>query len=340
MAVVLNDQELRKLLGKVIIDGDEGCVRPNSYVLRLGPTGEFLNAGKEFALGKKKRGIRIAPGHSVAVTALETLDFGRETVHSIYPGHDLHALVSPTTDLSREAIVAPTTQVDAGYHGTLNWTITNTSNDERRFLLGERIYRLTIFRLEEGETPDRIYDGDYQGQTGYVRSTRKGAPAGMREDEWESSLVEGGPEQLLDNLLKSGYPWHALGHRLKSIDGQFRAVSDEYAEIRDSLDKLATDVDSIRRDSDNVEDRVRGVVKETISDHASALQNRWLVGTGGLLVVLLGLVLSATSNAKAFQFLKDQGAWIGCVLIILGIIALIVVSAARKVGRRRKPPGQ
>src|SRR6266700_6849006 len=211
MATILNDTELGKIIGTVILDGEPSSIRPNSYVLRLGEEGEFLNANKTFELGKKKKGIRVPPGHSVAVTAMETIDFRPATVEKIYPGCALHAFISPTTDLSREGIVAPTTQIDAGYHGTLNWTITNSSNEERRFLYGERLYRLTVLKLGAGEVPLKPYEGDYQGKTGYVRSQRKGAPVGMRESEWADSSVEGGPEALLDNLMKSGYPWHVLG---------------------------------------------------------------------------------------------------------------------------------
>src|SRR5258706_4948419 len=153
MPIILNDSELLKLLGTVIVDGDPSNIRPNAYVLRLGSSGEFLNTGKEFSIGADKKGLQIQPGHSVGVTAFETLDFRRETVHKFYPNHDLHAIVSPTTDLSREGIVAPTTQVDAGFYGTLNWTFTNTSSEQRRFVYKERIYRVTILRLEEGERP-------------------------------------------------------------------------------------------------------------------------------------------------------------------------------------------
>src|SRR5262249_41367540 len=147
---ILSDTEINRLLGTVIINGDIANIRPNAYVLRLGARGEFLNTGKEFDLSKERKGLRIQPGDSVAVTAYETLDFRRETVHKIYPGKDLHAFVSPTTDLSREGIVAQTTAVDAGFYGTLNWTFANTSSVERRYVYRERIYRITIFRLEAG----------------------------------------------------------------------------------------------------------------------------------------------------------------------------------------------
>lgn len=172
MATILNDIELEKLIGEVIVNGNTDCLRPNSYILRLGAEGEFINTGKPFKLGDKKKGIRIPPGHSVGVTSFETLNFQRDVIHKIFPGEDFHAFISPTTDLSREGIVVATTQIDAGYHGTPNWTLTNTSSDERRFIFKERLFRLTIFKLEKGETPGNLYTGDYQSKTGYVPSRR------------------------------------------------------------------------------------------------------------------------------------------------------------------------
>jgi len=50
VATILNDVEIKRLIGTVIVDGDPLCIRPNAYVLRLGSKGEFLNTGKEFEL--------------------------------------------------------------------------------------------------------------------------------------------------------------------------------------------------------------------------------------------------------------------------------------------------
>jgi len=330
VAVLLNDREIRKLLGKVIVNGDESCIRPNSYVLRLGDKGEFINSGKEFSLGKAKKGIKIQPGNSVALTALETLDFRREAVHQIYPGHDLHGIVTPTTDLSREGIVAPATQVDAGYNGTLNWTITNTSSEERRFLYEEKIFRVTIFKLEEGETPEALYKGDYQGQTGYVRSKRKGAPSGMRDSEWEDSLLKDGPEALLENLLKSGYPWNALGQRLKVIDQQFKQVTNEYADISNSLERLTQDVDGIREQNTKIAGAIPDTVRTTIRDEAAGLQNRWILGSGALLAGLTGLVITVLGSKEARTFLEASGAWVGILLVLAGAIGVVLVARTGK----------
>jgi deoxycytidine triphosphate deaminase len=325
MATLLNDIELGRLMGTVIVDGDPSCIRPNAYVLRLGSVGEFLNTGKEFELGPKKKGLKIQPGHSVAVTAHETLDFRRETVHKIYPDQDLHGIVSPTTDLSREGIVAPTTQVDAGFHGTLNWTFANTSSEERRFVHKERIYRIAIFKLEAGETPERLYTGDYQSQTGYVRSHRTGAPVGMKESDWEDAQTKGGPEDLLENLIRSGYPWHILGSRLKEMDRQFKTVTEEYAEIHDSMTELSGQLSAIKERQNDTPETVRKVLRE----EANSLQNRWLIGAGSVVLAFAGVALSMSSNPGLWQFVRAQSVYLGLGLISAAAVALWLISRHR-----------
>ena len=322
MAKILNDVELKRLLGKVIVDGDESSIRPNSYILRLGSHGEFLNTGKEFELGKDKKGIRIQPGHAVGVTAHETLDFTRKTVQAIFPDQDLHGILSPTTDLSREGIGASSTQVDAGYFGTLNWTLTNSSSQERRFVHKERLYRLTILRLEEGETPDILYSGDYQERKGYVRSERTGAPVGMRETEWEDASVSGGPEEMLDNLIKSGYPWQLLGTRLKEIDEQFKTVTQEYSDIDDAIRKMGSEMQGIRE----AQGGTPATVREILRDEASSLQNRWLIGVGSILFTVVGLGLTFLSNDSVLAFLRANGVPIGLTMVGVCAVSLIVLS--------------
>ena len=47
MAKILSDRDLQKLLGESIIGADSSCLRPNSYILRLGSKGEFINTEKK-----------------------------------------------------------------------------------------------------------------------------------------------------------------------------------------------------------------------------------------------------------------------------------------------------
>jgi hypothetical protein len=292
--------------------------------MRLGAEGEFLNAGKQFELGKKKKGVRIPPGHAVAVTAAETLDFRPETVDKIFPGCGLHGFVSPTTDLSREGIVAPSTQVDAGYHGTLNWTLTNASTVERRFTFQERLFRLTIFVLEKEEVPDKPYAGDYQDQHGYVRSRRRGPPVGMREEEWEDPKMDDSPEAVLETLIKSGYPWNALGQRLKIIDQQFKSVSEEYSAIQDSVDRITKNLSIVTDAQRSATGALKEDIRSVIREEAGALQNAWLVRSGAVLAVLVGLAISVLGNQVTLRILSQYSAWIGPVVLVLGIILFLL----------------
>ena len=321
MATLLNDKELRSLFGSVIQNADEACLRPNSYVLRLGARGEFINTGKDFDLSKDKKGIQLHPGHAVGVTAYENLDFRRETVRKIFPGHDLHAFVSPTTDLSREGVIAHTTQVDAGFHGTLNWTFNNNSNEERRFLYKERIYRITIFKLSEGETPEHLYTGDYQDQKGYVRSKRAGAPIGMKESEWENPFVKGGPQEVLEQLISSGYPWNMLGKRLKEIDQQFQDITKEYSEIQDAIEKLNTSINQSRERQSDTPNMVRKILREEVG----SLQNRWIIGAGSLFLGAMGLVLGIPNDPQVWGFLREYGAVIGSILVFAAIAGFVFI---------------
>lgn len=315
MAQILNDKEIEKLLGSVIVDGSPDCIHPNSYIIRLGTDGEFLNTGKEFNLGKKKKGIVIQPGHSVALTSFEVVDFSRDTVRKIYPNHDLHGILSPTTDLSREGIVAPTTQIDAGYKGTLNWTIANTSSNERKYLYKENIFRLMIFKLGESETPADVYHGDYQDKTGYVRSARKGAPVGMKDSEWENSKIEGGPEEALENLIKSGYPWNMLGKKLAAIDGRLQEVTTEYETINESIRNVKDEMREMRTNQDGIPSVINKLLKDNIQNY----QYRWMVGVGSLISLLIGICLAVLSNETAKIILKNYGLVIGLLIMVISI---------------------
>ena len=328
MAQLLSDQEIRAVLGTIIKDGDPSSVRPNSYVLRLGAAGEYLTTGKEFRLGdgaSEKKGIVVPPGQSVALTAVETIDFRRETVGQHFPDCDLHALISPTTDLQREGVVAPTTQVDAGYEGTLNWTLTNSSSEERRFVYKERLFRVTILKLADGERPAALYEGAYQGKKGYVRSERSGAPVGMRPQDWEDSTTKEGPEALLERLIQSGFPWNVLGTRLKTIDDQFQTVTNEYADIRESMERLEDnlrqaverfegDARDIRKELAQVSDKVREIVRDE--------QFRWLGGATSVLIGLSGVALAATKSPLVVQLLDEHGGWIGPGLAVAALLAI------------------
>mgnify|MGYP001603759590 CR=1 FL=1 len=157
---------------------------------------------------------------------------------------------------------------------------------------------------------------------GYVRSKRTGAPIGMKDAEWEDAFTKGGPEDLLDNLIRSGYPWHILGSRLKEIDQQFKTVTEEYADVHDSINELSGHINSIREKQNDISETVRKVLR----DETGSLQNRWLIGAGSLLLGFLGIGLTAATSTTVLDFVKANGAIIGGAFIFTAIVALILLS--------------
>ena len=319
MALILNDTDLKKLFGTVIKDAGDGCIRPNSYVLRLGSRGEFLNTGKEFELGKKVKGLRIQPGHSVAITAFEKIDFSRDAVEKIFPGADLHGFLSPTTDLSREGIITSSTQVDAGYTGTLNCTIRNTSNHVAEFIYQEKLFRLTIFRLENGEKPETLYGGEYQAKDGYVRSRRGGAPKGMKESEWIDSSMKGSPEEKLGELIDSGYPWNILGTRLKEVDDQLGTITDEYATIGNSIDKLNNQMAKIPSTIVDAVNKLFLDQKDALAWKLATVTLSIIFGVGGVVSFLAGV-------PEIWNMIVTHPVGVGVALLVIAISAFIMSS--------------
>lgn len=322
MATILNDQEIEKLLGSIIVHGEKAFIRPNSYILRIGKSGEYLNTNKKFTIGvdEKTGGIKIPPGHSVGLTSYEDIDFTRETVHKIFPGNDLHALITPTTDLSREGIVAPATQIDAGWNGTLNWTLANTSNKERRYLYKTKVFRMTIIKLSNDEIPLNPYDGDYQKQFGYVKSKRFDAPTGMEDNEWETAFHKGGPEDLLEILSRSGPPWDKLAKSLRIIDDKFEAVTDEYRDIKKSIDALKKEVGTVCSDQKGLSEKMETAVGKVIDRRFPDWQSHWWNNLGKFFVGFLGIAIAVFSTEKIMSSVKQYGLYVGLIMLVAAII--------------------
>lgn len=341
MATLLSDTELKKLLGTVILEGDIKNIRPNSYIVRIGCEGEFINTGKPFQIGEAREGpmgLVVPAGHSVGIMSHERLDFSLETVGKIFPGSALHAFIAPTTDLSREGVIAPSTQVDAGFKGTLNWTITNTSSQDRCYMFKENIFRLTILKLEPNESPEHYYSGDYQEQDGYVSSRRKGAPVGMKQRNWIGPYLKEGPEELLNSLIKSGFPWSAVGTRFKSIDEQLCHTATEIAAARDSLDNVNQGLSeieircgqvikqAIENEMNGLETKCGSIVKNVIEEKMTHFENKWLLKLGGFLFAAMGVAITVFFNENAFSFIKKYSAFIGIVVMTVGFVALYIRS--------------
>ncbi len=180
----------------------------------------------------------------------------------------------------------------------------------------EKVYRLSVLKLDDGEEiSENLYAGDYQGEMGYVRSQRAGAPVGMKESEWVDAHTKDGPEDLLKHLMKSGYPWNVLGTEFKTLGDRFETVTNEYADIYDSMKRIEGDVQKMK------EADIHGVVKQTLQEEVAALQNRWIIGSTIAIGAIGAFFLNIISNVTVMNFIKSPA---GNILIFCLFIAIVV----------------
>ena len=237
MAKILADRQIRKLLGSVVIDADDSLVNPNGIELRLGRNVIFQSTGEEAELGPGLF-LKVNPGESVSISSLEKIDFTAKTVQEHFPDSMLMGFINPTTTMMREGISQVATKIDAGFRGILNWGLRNNSTKELVLQYGEPMFKLTMFLLEQDESPETAY-GDrerdsYQDTEGIMRSRRR-IPADIPKKEVVSSSFD-----KLDpkkQLREAGYPFDHIGTELTSLHGKFEVVSKDVMVLRDEIEK-------------------------------------------------------------------------------------------------------
>lgn len=240
MAIILSDVEIKKLLdNEIIIEGDEEHIRSNSYVFRLGTEVRF------FSTNDRKKGelgniLIINPGDSVLVTSIEEVDFSSDKISKIYKERQLCAFLTPSTTLVREGFQLPSTKIDPGYSGTLNWTIRNSSVEKQEMEMGEPVFKATFFLLTENEEiPEQIY-GDkkerdfYQEKTGLVESKRRMPVdrSGIKTICVESEGTE------LERLKQSGFPYNFIAQQLHQVGQDLEIVTEDFARLDKLFHKL------------------------------------------------------------------------------------------------------
>jgi deoxycytidine triphosphate deaminase len=320
MAKILADRQVRKLLGTIILNADEERINPNGIEIRLGKHVLFHSTDEEKELGPGMF-LKVLPGESVTISSYEEFIFTREEIHKVFPSCDLMGFITPTTTMMREGIMQSTTKIDSGWSGNLNWGLRNSS--VRDFVLGygEPIFKLTLFLLEGGETPELLYgereDDRYQHTQGIVRSKRK-IPASIPKRQLVASSVE-----KLDpakQLREAGYPFDHISTELTTLHGKFEVVS---SDVRLLEQKIA--------------EEAKNLSKKVDDSHATALEkvehlfDRKFVSIAGTTLGCISLMFAAVT------FLRDQGvegAALGWVAMIAGFGLLLVVYL---MARRKSP---
>jgi len=334
MARILSDKEIEKLLdNEIIVGGDSRQVRSNSYDFRLGKEVRF------FSTNERKGGeigdiLEINPGDSVLVHSLETVDFSDLIISKLYEGHQICAFLTPTTTLVREALQLPTTKIDPGYNGDLNWTIRNSSTNIIQMELGEAIFKATFFLLiEKEELPDKVYgereERDfYHKKTGLVESKRR-LPIDI---DRRKKLCVSTKGTELDRLKQSGFPYDFIATQLQQVGNSLEIVTKDFARIDEKVERQSR---ALSQQIDEIEERLLTVIGNKVSEFLGKVNN--IVFTKLVLsgVTVLTILFAIGAGVK-FLIDKNHSDLIAPIAGILALVGLVVLGILIYFTRRKK----
>lgn len=242
MAKILSDRDIKKLLGSVIIDATEDQLNPNGIELTMGGHVQFHSTDEDKTL-EEGSFLKIHPGETVTISSLETIDFRAITTQAIFPGAMLMGLITPTTTMMREGISQVSTKIDAGYKGILNWGLRNGSARDLILQYGEPIFKLTIFLLEEDETPDLAYGeraSDKYMDAEQIVPSKRTIPSRIPKDKIVSSRY--GKIDPKEQLREAGYPFDYISTELTQLGGRLEIVS---TTSKSAIDELSRKIDDL-----------------------------------------------------------------------------------------------
>ena len=227
MAKILCDKDIRKLLPSITrgVDPESIKINPNGIELRLGEQVRFLSTKEEKQIPPDAY-LKLLPSESVIVASKERIDFSRSAIEQRYPGKMLMAWITPSTTIMREGLHPPSTKVDAGFQCQLNWGLRNNSNKAVLLNAGERIFKLTLFLLDQDEVPEAPYgtqeEDVYQNTEGILTSFRK-LPADIAKDKIVGSSFEDIDPKA--HLKEVGFPFSSIGREFERLDGKIDKLS-------------------------------------------------------------------------------------------------------------------
>ncbi len=150
--MILSDRDIKARIaeGKLGIENfNEKCLTPNGYDLSIH---EVYTRSPE---GKVTIGTFYLD--SGAWCLVSTAEF-------IEVPHDLCGMLWMRSSFIRKGLVAGFGLVDAGFKGTLTFSVTNVGPERVALPIGERICQLSFCTLST--EPRKLYSGKYQGQRG------------------------------------------------------------------------------------------------------------------------------------------------------------------------------
>jgi len=128
----------------------------------------------------------------------------------------------------------------------------------------------------------------------------------------------------LNRLIEFGYPWSALGARLKEIAPKFKTVTEEYSKLDDSIGRLDAKVNRINKMQEDMRQDIREIIRAEIREQASDIQNMGIIKIIAIFLGFLGIIIAALSSERIIRLLNEYGGIIGIgfILTALGIAFL------------------
>jgi deoxycytidine triphosphate deaminase len=325
MAKILPDRDIKRLIGCVLVEADAGLINPNGIELRLGKDVHFHSTGEEMQL-EPDHFLRVNAGETVSISSIETIDFTAKSVQGLFPNKMLMGLITPTTTMMREGISQVATKIDAGFRGNLNWGLRNGSIKELILRYGEPIFKLTVFVLDEDESPDLAYGersrDSYQDATGIARSARS-IPADIPKSKiLSSSLDRIDPKK---QLREAGYPFDHIGTELTTLHGKFEVVSTDMRMMKEEFSRRTTELsDKIASETSALSVKIQET-RESLLEKVEALFDRKFSVVAGVIIGAIPLVYGAVNYLQGTGLRGNTVAFIAMIcgaLIILGTYLL------------------
>lgn len=330
MPKILPDRDVKRVIGTLIRGADEKFLNPNGIELRLGADVRFLSTGEEKRLSDGLF-LKVTPGETVLISSLEELDFTQESVRKVFPESMLMGFITPTTTMMREGISQVTTKIDAGFRGTLNWSLRNGSTNDLIIKFGEPIYKLTLLLLDKGEEPQAPYgqrDRDrYQDCDGIARSRRE-----IPVDIPKRNLVGSSIEKLdpKKRLQEAGYPFNHIGTELTELHGKWEIVSADVRMLKGEFERLdKTLTKKIEQETGSLLSRINEVSANLLKELKILMAERQMK-MFGFLVAIGGF---AAAGYKALLASKPNTTQV-YVFLAVALIALLFTMLYPRISKR------
>jgi len=147
---MLLDEELEKVVGTIIINGDIRYVQPASYDIRVGKEMYFPERGEKKEI-KKGDIEHLQPFESALIKTVEEIKLPKSMV----------GLMQPSSKLSTRGLIYTGGSIDPGYEGCLWVSIRNMAPRYEEIEYGQPIASIHLIKFKEGKEVIKGYAEEY-----------------------------------------------------------------------------------------------------------------------------------------------------------------------------------